>query len=81
MLVTGSILVTGYHLRHDSIPYYIDFTILSIRSTSVLYTGTYDFVRERDRGSGWSLSYDSRHRRCSFVYLENERFNLLTRLS
>ena len=38
------------------------------------------YIRERDRDSGWSLSYDSRHGRCSFVYLVNKSFNPLTRL-
>ena len=38
------------------------------------------YIRERDRVSGWSLSYDSRHGRCSFVYMVNKSFNLLTRL-
>ena len=39
------------------------------------------YIRERDRGSGWSLSYHSKHRHSSFVYLVNKSLNLLTRLS
>ena len=78
-----STIVTGVHLywssRYDPRTSKFAFSLTSyVTTTGHALEG---YIRERDRGSGCSLSYDSRHGHCSFVYLVNKSFNLLTRLS